>query len=98
MCHYDSPECQDTVHEPDASDEFDADAARQAARDLLGQVEADVAAADARVARRGDEQMMVTEDYVLGRITVELDLDDEGVLRVTSATVELPDGPETFDR
>lgn len=40
--------------------------------------------------------MILTEDYVLGRITVELDADTEGAFRAVTATVELPDGPETF--
>jgi hypothetical protein len=50
-----------------------------------------------RVGRRGDEVMALTEDYVIGRITVELDdLDGDGTHTVTSSTVELPDGPRTF--
>jgi ABC-type amino acid transport substrate-binding protein len=75
------------------TDGFDVDAARDAASALLGMTESFLPDA-VRVARRGGELMMLTEDYVLGRITVELDNDGDG-FRVTSATVELPDGPET---
>lgn len=74
----------------------DAEEARQRARELLGTAEADLSD-DVRVRRRGDEQFMLTEDYVLGRITVELDDDGSGTFVVTSAVVELPDGPETFE-
>lgn len=48
-----------------------------------------------RIARVDDEQFALTEDYRIGRITVELDT-VQGKPTVTSATVELPDGPETF--
>lgn len=50
-----------------------------------------------RVGRRGDESFALTEDYRVGRMTVELDdLDTDGTYVVTAVTVELPDGPETF--
>jgi hypothetical protein len=62
---------------------------------LLGLYEDDLAA-DVRIARRGSEQMALTEDYVLGRLTVELD-EDGSAYRVTSVTVELPAGPETLE-
>jgi hypothetical protein len=78
----------------DFSDE-DAEAARERARELLGTPEADLPD-DVRIRRRGEEQFMLTEDYVLGRITVELDDDGSGTFVVTSVVVELPDGPETF--
>lgn len=49
-----------------------------------------------RVARRGEESFMLTQDYVIGRITVELDSEDAGeTWRVTKATVEATDGPVT---
>lgn len=49
-----------------------------------------------RIGRRGDETMMLTEDYVIGRMTAELDdLDGDGTYTVTSVTVELADGPVT---
>ncbi|MEZ5298685.1 MAG: hypothetical protein R2697_21110, partial [Ilumatobacteraceae bacterium] len=52
---------------------------------------------DVRVARRGDEQFALTEDYVIGRITVDLDDTDGSGYRVVAATVELTDGPRTAE-
>lgn len=49
-----------------------------------------------RVGRVDDEQFMLTEDYQLGRMTIELDSDDTGTPVVTSVTVELDGGPQTF--
>ncbi|HEX9766916.1 MAG TPA: hypothetical protein VGA36_09135 [Nitriliruptorales bacterium] len=104
MCAEDTPDCADMIDagqgtdagEPDGNgDQFDSDSEREAAAALIGLAEADLAA-DVRIGRRGDEHMMLTEDYVLGRKTVELDADADGVFRVTSVTVELPDGPETI--
>lgn len=81
----------------DGSDELTAEAARQRARDLLGTPEAELdLGPDLRIGRRGEEQFMLTEDYVIGRITVELDDEGSGTYVVTEATVELPGGPETF--
>ena len=76
-------------------DEFPVDQARDEAHGLLGLHEADLPS-DVRIARKGAEQFPLTEDYVLGRLTVELDNDGDG-FRVTSVTVELPDGPETLE-
>jgi hypothetical protein len=76
-------------------DEFPVDLARDDARTVLGMHEEDLAP-EVRVSRRGDDHMMLTEDYRLGRLTVELDDDGSGY-RVVSVTVELPDGPETYD-
>jgi hypothetical protein len=78
-----------------ADDEYPSEAARQRAQEQLGRPEGELEA-DIRIGRRGEEQMMLTEDYQLGRITVELDDDGSGAFVVTQATVELPDGPETF--
>jgi hypothetical protein len=76
------------------AEQFPVDRARDDAHGLLGRYEDDLPA-DVRVARKGAEQYALTEDYVLGRLTVELD--EDGVAhRVTSVTVELPAGPETF--
>lgn len=103
VCHQDHPDCVDTVvGEPDdlpgePHGDFDADAARAEARALLGSAEADLDA-QVRIGRRGDEQFALTEDYVIGRMTVELDVDAEGTYRVTAVTVELPEGPETFEQ
>lgn len=112
MCVEGVPDCVDTVVDPDGTvsspsdggavdppspgdEEYPSEAARERARAQLGTAEADLEP-DIRIGRRGDEQMMVTEDYVLGRITVQLDDDGTGTFIVTEATVELPDGPETF--
>ncbi len=86
----------DDVDDPDDfGADFDTDAAREEARAVLGMPEEDLPE-DVRIARRGDESFLLTEDYVLGRRTVELDDDGDGY-RVTSVVVELPDGPETFE-
>ncbi len=94
-------DCVDTVVDPDGEvppdlgDEFDSDAALIAGEALLGDAE-DELADDVRVGRRGEEQFALTEDYVLGRLTVELDDDGTGTYRVTAVVVELPEGPETL--
>lgn len=79
-------------------DEFPVDAAREAARNLLGVSEADLEGVDGdvRIGRRGAEWMALTEDFVLGRMTVELDDTGDGYV-VTSVSVELPGGVETLD-
>jgi hypothetical protein len=85
-----------TGDEPDGfGDDLDVDTAIQDARAVLGMAEEDLPD-DVRIARRGDETFALTEDYVLGRRTVELDDDGDGH-RVTSVVVELPDGPQTFE-
>lgn len=76
-------------------DQFPVEDARNEAHGLLGRYE-NTLPPDVRIARRGQEQFALTEDYRLGRLTVELDDDGDGY-RVTSVTVELPDGPETYD-
>jgi hypothetical protein len=49
-----------------------------------------------RIARRGDETFALTEDFVVGRYTIELDDDDgTGAFAVTGVTVELPGGAQT---
>lgn len=98
-CTPEAVDCDDTpgqVEEP-AGDEYDSDAAREEAQALLGLTDAELEA-DVRIGRRGEEHMMLTEDYVLGRMTVELDINDMDEWIVTAVTVELPDGPETFTR
>ncbi|MDX1510937.1 MAG: hypothetical protein R3249_06300 [Nitriliruptorales bacterium] len=46
-----------------------------------------------RVERRGDETFALTQDHMIGRITVELDSEDDGeTWRVTSAKVEVTSG------
>jgi hypothetical protein len=48
-----------------------------------------------RIGRRGDETFALTEDFVVGRFTVELDDDGTGAFVVTGVTVELPGGART---
>lgn len=51
---------------------------------------------DVRIARIGDEVFSLTDDYVIGRRTAELDIDDDGVARVVTVQVELENGLVTF--
>ncbi|HUF76864.1 MAG TPA: hypothetical protein VMM35_11330 [Longimicrobiales bacterium] len=101
MCAQEEPDCVDTVEllddEPVTVDETAIEQFRRDAQFYLGASEGELTEL-IRVARIGDERFALTEDYVIGRITVELDdLDGGGAPVVTSATVELPDGPETFE-
>lgn len=74
-----------------ASDDYDA-----RAEQLIGTPE-DELPADVRISRRGDEAYAVTEDYVVGRATVELDLDAElDQYVVTTVVFETEDGPKTY--
>ena len=91
-CAPDVTDCDDT---PVAPDDLDVDATVERSRALLGLTE-DELPAEVRIGRIDDEEWMLTEDYVLGRATVELDTGDDGVARVTSVRVELTNGPETF--
>jgi hypothetical protein len=99
MCPQDQPDCIDTPQlvddEPVAIDEDGVEQLRRDARFYLGRLQDELNEL-VRVGRIGDEHMALTDDYVVGRITVELDDVDGGAI-VTSATVELPDGPETFE-
>ncbi len=47
-----------------------------------------------RIGRRGDESFALTEDFVVGRFTVELDDDGTGAYLVSAVTVELPGGAQ----
>ncbi len=49
-----------------------------------------------RTGRVDGEQYMLTEDYQIDRITIELDTEGEGEPVVTVVTIELDGGPETF--
>lgn len=75
--------------------EFPSDRAREEAHGLLGRYESDLPE-DVRIARKGEEWFVLTEDHVNGRFTVELDDEGDGY-RVTSVTVELPDGSVTLE-
>ncbi len=92
----DDPADPEAPVDPDTSwEDFDVDAAVADAHGVLGMYERDLPG-DVRISRRGEETFALTEDYVLGRRTVELDdLEGDGY-RVTSVVVELPDGPETL--
>ncbi len=98
-CLAGDPNCQDTVGTGDEpADEFPEEAIRAGARDLLGRSEADFTTnATLRIGRRGSESFALTEDYVLGRYTVELDDDGTGTYVVTKVIVEMEGGPETFE-
>jgi hypothetical protein len=63
---------------------------------VLGLYETDLPA-DVRVARRGAESLALTEDHVVGRVTVDLDDTDGSGFRVIAATVELPAGSATVE-
>ena len=95
-CMEGAEDCDDT---PDATagsddDAVDEHAMIEEARALIGVAE-DELDADVRIGRRGDEQFALTEDYVIGRMTAELDPDDAGIYRVTKIVLELTDGPMT---
>lgn len=77
-------------------DQFPDEQARQDAHGLLGMNEDDLPD-DVRIGRRGEEVMALTQDYRLGRQTVELDDTDGSGFRVVSVVVELPAGPEMFE-
>lgn len=100
MCAPGVTDCVDVVVDDAAGDDAAGsrpsdDTLREVAQSLLGLAE-DELADDVRIGRRGGEQMMLTEDYVIGRFTVELDDDGTGTFRVTAVTAELGDAPETF--
>jgi hypothetical protein len=99
MCPQDQPDCIDTPQladdEPVTIGEEGVEQLRRDARFYLGLPQDDLNEL-VRIGRIGDEHMALTDDYVVGRITVELD-EVDGRAIVTSSTVELPDGPETFD-
>lgn len=93
MCAPDVPDCVDAPIRD--GDTMDDDQAQAEARALLGLGEADLPP-HVRVGRRGGEHMMLTEDHVPGRMTVELDDDGTGHYIVSSVTLEVSDGVETF--
>lgn len=81
------PNCEvrnDTPMGEQPQPDVDVEFARQQTQELLGAAETELPD-DVRVARRGEETFMLMEDYVAGRITVELD-DHGGTYVVTTAT------------
>ena len=97
MCVEGATECVDTIvgTEPVPIDETGIAQFRRDAKFYLGKPRAELNDL-IRIGRIGDEQRMLTQDYQIGRITVELDKVD-GQFIVTKSTVELPDGPQTFE-
>ena len=84
-----------------AGDMYDSRTAIMRAEALLGLSEGELDLddpIDTRIGRRGEEQIALARDYQLGRMTVELDIDDTDEWIVAAVTVVLPDGPETFTR
>lgn len=94
MCAPGVPDCVDVVVEPAEDQPSSVEEALAEARQLLGLTE-DALDPSTRISRRGGELMMLTEDYVFWRRTVELEADAAGMFRVVAVTVELPDGPQT---
>lgn len=86
MCLEGATDCNDMGVSPED--------ATTAAESFLGLTQAELAD-DVRIARIGEEWFPVTEDYVIGRTTVELDPDADGTPRVTTVVIELEDGPIT---
>ncbi len=101
-CLEGTPDCVDAdlsgdpADDPILDDSFDHEVALDNARSLLGEPEQEVLDlwADTRLGRRGDEHFAVTDDYVIGRMTLATE-DVDGEFRVVEVTVELPDGPMT---
>lgn len=101
MCPAGTTDCVDTPEllddEPVEIDETGIEQFRRDAQAILGWEESEISEL-IRIGRRGEEQFALTEDYQVGRITAELDdPDGDGTYVVTKTTVELPDGPETFE-
>jgi hypothetical protein len=96
MCAQDQPDCVDTpmTGDPMPVDETGIRQFRRDAKFYLGKPKSEVPDL-IRIARIDKEQFALTEDYQIGRITVELDDLGDGPI-VTKSTVELPDGPESF--
>lgn len=95
-CLVGTVDCVDADLGGDRLDQAAIEELEEQARGLLGMNEADLPS-DVRIGRIGDEHMMLTEDFVLGRMTVSLeDLDGSGY-RVVDVTVEIPNGTATYD-
>lgn len=101
MCLADAPDCDDTAvaGDGDAGGGADGDAIDEGAliaqaEAMLGMPEGDLDP-DVRVSRRGNESSAMTEDYRIGRFTVELDDQGSGFV-VTKVVLELTEGPQTF--
>lgn len=82
-----------TVETEEGSEVVTAESLLEDARSYLGTPEAGLDP-QWRIGRRGDETYALTEDYVIGRFTVELDDDGTGAFVVSAVTVELPGGAQ----
>ena len=85
-CIVDNPNCDDMS--------FGHSATEDDATGLIGLAQADLPD-DVRIARIGDEPLPLIDDYVVGRLTVELDPDASGTPRVVQVVLETDDGPLT---
>lgn len=101
MCLEDAPDCDDTpvAGDGDAGGGADGDAIDEGAliaraEAMVGMPEGDLDP-EVRVSRRGNESFAMTEDYRIGRFTVELDDQGSGFV-VTTVVLELTEGPQTF--
>ena len=92
-CPVGTPDCVDAAPPADGGDPdaIDEGAILREAEALLGTARADLPA-DVRIGRIGDEHLPLTEDYVVGRMTVELDAAET----VVAVIVELTEGPHTL--
>jgi hypothetical protein len=104
ICVEGAADCDDVevveVEDTDATDgtAIDEGAMIRDAEALLGQPEEEVLERwpDVRLGRHGDEAMMLTEDYVIGRRTIATEDDGTGTYRVVEVTLELTDGPQVL--
>jgi hypothetical protein len=88
----DDDTCDDTAPQDEGlGTEAEYPAMLSDAAALVGTAEGDLPDG-VRVSRRGDEELPVTDDHVVGRRTVQLDQDGAGIYVVTTLDVELPDG------
>jgi hypothetical protein len=83
-----------TVETEDGSEVVTAETLLEDAQQALGTLETGLDPAW-RLGRRGDESFALTDDFVVGRFTVELDDDGTGAFVVTAVIVELPGGAQT---
>jgi hypothetical protein len=95
-CVVGTVDCNDADLGGDRMGDEAIDAIEQAAHGLLGRYERDLPP-DVRIGRRGTEAMMLTDDFVVGRLTVALDDTDGSGYRVVAVTAELPNGPATYE-
>ncbi len=101
ICLEGATDCVDMVPgeatDDGGGDAIDEGAILAEAEALLGVTEDEaLARSDVRLGRHGDEHLAVTDDYVIGRMTVATDDDGTGTYHVVEVTVELTEGPHTL--